>query len=521
LLEAGELEQAGTRDSDHPAGGQPPSIALESYAASPVSREVQQQLSCLLDHQEREHKNCCIGLWDTTVLKSADGALVRLETARACWSELVHQIGRITMSKTTDRTTGAWVIAHSLKLAQVNTQGQFLNIETAGKFGRVLSLLSASEQQVIKQATLKTLAKANNINPNLELETLLKQMEDRHLIDRSASGDVAVLGITHSSVLERAAEHFNSLSPDAEEKAVIDIAEKASQSPLPSSELAAYISDAFKMKKAQTKEFLEQAEEIGFVDAQELDAATKEKLYFNGNIFRTKNTEKLFKVLRSLKPDEQRLVQEFEQKLAQRGYSTVEEARNVLGDGLFAKLQTIALFDVNKVANDREEMLYITRPASFAKYGNPWEEDTLDYAKALVSSLAYGMTRSSAGRGQITWVRRLVEKLIRGEWLNDNTAAGEDYKYLEFKRVVETKPGERWGYNLRLLKREVGVVALEVLTQGAASSESLIERLPGAPVSSYSGPEANRVQLRRKKVVAQSDRKVREMLESLRTGRIE
>ncbi len=424
------------------------------------------------------------------------------------------------MSKIAKRTKGAWVIAHSLKLEQVDAQGQFSNIETAGKFGRVLSLLSATKEQTIKRATLHTLAKANNINPTLELQPLLKQMEELHLINLATSGDVAVLGITHGTVLERAADVFDSLTPEREEEAAIEVAEQVSRAPLRSGELATFLSDSFKLQSKRTSEFLEHAETIGFIDAQDLDVKAKEKLYFNGNVFRVKNAEKTLKVLSSLTPDEQRKTREFEQTLAQRGYSTVDEARKVLGEKLFEKLQAIALFDVSSVANAKEQVLYITRPASFAKYGNPWEEDTLDYAKALVSSLAYGMTRSNAGRGQILMIRRLLQKLIRGEWLNENSAAGQDYKFLELQHVVETKRGE-YAYNMRLLKQEVGIVALEVLTQGESSSESLLERLPGAPVTSYSGPEVNRVQLRQKKLVPKTDSKVTDMLEALRTGRIE
>ncbi|WP_140855380.1 hypothetical protein [Myxococcus xanthus] len=423
------------------------------------------------------------------------------------------------MAKISDRTRGAWVISHSRKLEQVDAQGQFSSIETAGKFGRLLSLLAASDKQDISRAQLITLARANGLNPKLELDALLTKMEERYLIKSSKEGNISVLGITHGTVLERAAEVFDSLSPEDDEKAVIGIAEQVSQAPLRSGEMSEYVSDTYKIKKQRTAELLEQAEDIGFIDAQELDKTTKERLYFNGNIFRITNAEKTLKVLNSLTAEEVRKVKEVEQTVAQRGFSTVEDAQKILGAQLFTKLQAIALFDVNRVANDAEEVLYITRPASFSKYGNPWEEDTLDYAKALVSSLAYGMTRSGAGRGKIIMLQRLLEKLVRGEWLNENSAAGEDYKYLELKRVVETRRGA-YAYNMRLLKKEVGVVALEVLTQGTGSSESLLERLPGSSVSTYRGPEENRTELRRKKLVAPSDMKLAAMLESLRTGKL-
>lgn len=274
-----------------------------------------------------------------------------------------------------ERTMGAWLISHSLKLEKVDAQGQFTDIETAGKFGRTLSLLSATDEQTIPNKKVRFLAKANAINPDLELQVLLQKMEERHLISRSRSGDVAVLGLTHGTILEKTADLFDDLDPEPEEIAVIGMAERVSKAPMLSDEMKEYISDDFKLTKQSTNETLVQAEHIGFVDVEEIDLTSKDKLYFNGNIFRIKNAKKTYSVLHSLTADEQRKVNEFDQMLATRGHATVVQAKRLLGDELFEKLQAIALFDVNRVANDQEEVLYVTRPASFSKYGNAWEEE--------------------------------------------------------------------------------------------------------------------------------------------------
>lgn len=418
------------------------------------------------------------------------------------------------------RTKGAWLISHARKLQGVNTLGQFDNIASAGKFGVILSVLASSDEVGFTMDSVQLLAKANGIGA-LELPSLLKFMEERHLIKRSKNGDkISLVGITHGSVLEHTAGVFDNLKPEAEEQIAVEIAELVSEAPVHSGRMQSFVSDTFKVPTARTREILTQAEEIGFIDAQALDNSN-EKLYFNGNIFRVSDATKTLKVLQSLSQAEQRVVHEFQGALAGRGFATVDEAKHQVGPKLFEKLQAIAMFDVNRVANQSEEVLYVTRPASFAKYGNPWEEDTLDYAKALVSSLAYGMTRSGSGRGRITMLQLLLQKLIRGEWLNENTAAGEDYRYLEMQRVVETKPGVRPGcYNMRLLKREVGIIALDVLTQGVSSSEALLERLPSSSVTTYDGPEANRVRVRKRKTVDVPDRKITDMLQALRTGRL-
>lgn len=420
------------------------------------------------------------------------------------------------------RTVGAWVVSHAIKLQKVDVQGQFPIIDTAGRYGILLSILSASEQSQIPLSKLEILAKANGINPKLVLPQLLSMMRDRHLILPSDDGSAyELLGLTHGSVLEKTAELFDELGPEPEERAAIAVAEEVSTAPLRTAELSEFVSDTFRLTDERTRDFLSDVEQIGFVDAEDLDAAKRDKLFFNGNIFRVDDPNKTLKVLQSLSSAEQAAVREFDQLIAANGFATVDEALARLGDKLFAKLQAIAIFDVSRVANDQEEVLYVTRPAAFAKYGTPWEEDTLDYAKALVASLAYGMTRRPKGMAKIVLLDRLLRRLITGAWVGSTTAAGEDYRYLEFKRVVETREGQWPGYyDLRLLKREVGVIALQVLTQGESSSESILEKMPSSPVVSYAGPETNRTTVRKKKAVQPSDRKVADMLQSVRTGRI-
>jgi hypothetical protein len=68
-----------------------------------------------------------------------------------------------------------------------------------------------------------------------------------------------------------------------------------------------------------------------------------------------------------------------------------------------------------------------------------------------------------------------------------------------------------------LLKKEVGELALQVLTEGDASEQSL-QDFPGASVSRYRAPEENRVQSRRKQN-ALSKKGTKDILLSLRTGK--
>jgi hypothetical protein len=77
------------------------------------------------------------------------------------------------------------------------------------------------------------------------------------------------------------------------------------------------------------------------------------------------------------------------------------------------------------------------------------------------------------------------------------------------------RPHQSHDYEMRLLKKEVGTVALEVIKAGDASNAVLT--LPGATVTGYIGPEANREGRRRRQTV-NSKRATRDIVMALRTG---
>lgn len=80
------------------------------------------------------------------------------------------------------RTTGAWIIGHSIKLRAVDAQGQFTKIDAAGKAGTMLSVISATQQEALSRRQVETLATANGISM-LELSSVLSLLEDRHVWD--------------------------------------------------------------------------------------------------------------------------------------------------------------------------------------------------------------------------------------------------------------------------------------------------------------------------------------------------
>ncbi len=80
-------------------------------------------------------------------------------------------------------------------------------------------------------------------------------------------------------------------------------------------------------------------------------------------------------------------------------------------------------------------------------------DDAFDLAKALVAALSYGMTLRSQGTGRIGAISALLSKLISGQEIGPATAIGEDYRVLEMKGVIQTRPGPRYGYLMKLKKR--------------------------------------------------------------------
>lgn len=415
-----------------------------------------------------------------------------------------------------EKTKGAWIVHHSQKLQHVTggAAAEFDTISVAGKMGILLSSLAATQQSTLTNDKVSALARSAGISVGLELPVLLQRLEERRLVLRGQGG-IDVLGVTTSSVLHHTASAFDGLSPGSHEQAALDLAEKVSHEPIDTVFAAEYVSDTFKLAKADTSDFLRQTEEVGFFDAESLEPGRK--LLFNGHLFRREDARKVQSVLQSLKEPEHRAIGEIEELLRRRGCLTLEETKIILTEPLFSKLHAIGMYDVNEVSNDAESVLYVTKPGAFSKFSNAFVDDAMDMAKAFVTCLSYGMHRSSYSRGRIQALTQLMRKLIAGGWVGPATAIGQDYKILEVRRVVELRDAGSGMYSMRLLKTDIGELALQVLTAGDASEYSL-PNFPSASVSKYVSPEVKRTAAR-KKQTDPSKRATTTILSALRTGK--
>lgn len=414
------------------------------------------------------------------------------------------------------KITGSWLIHHTNKLQGVYNLTGYEKTIVAGKAGILLSAVSADQQLTINRARLDVLATAANINPILELQPLLDQLEKLHLIDQTESG-ISVLGVAPRMVLEHTANLFESLEPNRNEMASIELSERASISPIDIEDISEELADIFKFRTGELNHFFSEAEEVGFVDAEKL--GNDRKILFNGNLFRRETTQKIMTVLDSLKSEEREKLNQLTESLKKNPCMVVDDVKAFLGETLFSKVTAIGLFDLSVVSNSKEEVGYLTLPSAFSKYSTSMIDDALDLAKAFLSSITYGMTKSSYSRGRIELVEILLRELVRGEPVGPVPAIAEDYTVLEFKGVVEVKNGQkkgRYGPMLRLLKREVGELALQAITQGDVSEHSLTS-FPTAAVTSFHGPESNR-EVIRKRQIQTNPNATNDMLSILRTG---
>lgn len=410
-------------------------------------------------------------------------------------------------------TRGAWLIHHGGKLSNTTNQ-DFDNISFAAKCGTLLSAISAEGQVQLKPTKLEALAKANRISAKSEVPTILEELTRQRLISVGQTGAVEVLGLTGHTVLEHTATIFDESRPEKHESAVIELSEMASEIPLKETTAQELLSDQLQITRQVSADTIAIATQIGLIDSESI--SPRDKILFNGNLFRHDDAQKIDAVLSSLKPVERNLLIELNARLQSSGCISLEVATEIAGDALFRKLHSIGMFDVNVIGNEAGKSAFVTRPSAFSKFTNSFADDALDLAKAFVASLTYGMTIRAASQGRIQMISALVNKLIAGAEVGPATAIGNDYRALELRGVIRVRPAHGGMFTMKLLKPEVGRMALAVILSGDLSSE-VIQHLPGAKVTEYSGPELSREIQRRDSTPAIKD-SARKLLDEIRMG---
>jgi len=244
-----------------------------------------------------------------------------------------------------------------------------------------------------------------------------------------------------------------------------------------------------------------------------------EPILFNSNTFRDKSRAvKAYSILQHLRPDEAARLSEVEELLRTSGAMTDKEVETILGPDMFRRLTSVGYFDRMEVNNPNESVCYIALPDAFQRYGQPFQEDPVDDAKALLAALTYGITRSAASRGRIVLPRILIQSLVDGNEIGGRwgaTAIGEDYRELERRGVVTVSPAGGGRFRMRLLKPDVGRLALTIIKGGRASEEALL--IGAGPATGFKGPDEARKAVRRKNT-ADDKAFVASALDRIRSG---
>jgi hypothetical protein len=408
--------------------------------------------------------------------------------------------------------TGAWLIHHDQKLSGVRSN-EFENITTSGRAARLLSCVSKEVDWTVSDSRVQALAAANGIKKH-EIPGLLAELKSAGLIDLATGGGIAVLGITQANLFQHAADVFEQQNPTGLERAAIELADRASDVPLSEKAASDEMADIYKLSKAESVDLIVLAKTIGFVDHE---PTVDEILLFNGSLFKRDEVGKSKVVLDTLTANERQAMSDVDERLTRSGCLPEDIVKRILGDKLWSKLHQIGFLQVSTVTNETGSTKFVTKPAALVKYVPGGLGDMLDDAKALASSLTYGILKSNRTRGQIMTPDRLMGALIgRGYvegWAN---AIVQDYQVLERRGVVETSQGPN-GFRLTLLKTEVGQMAQDLILKGDAS-EATAAAVVGSQPANYSGPEVART-AERLKDIPETKRAASSALDALRKSR--
>lgn len=418
------------------------------------------------------------------------------------------------------KAKGAWLLGHSKSLDAVTGPGaaRLENISYAGRIGRLYNLLRRNiadePDPTVSADTVKRICQLNGIDIPTR-EQGLKVLQAAGRIDVATNGTVSVLGATATAVLEATTAIFAGAGPTSDEEAVLELSEKVAEKPLPRTEATTFISDLYRLPTGMATSLIDLCKSTAIIDEE---ADRTRAILFNSNTFRDgQYAKKTLLVLEGLRADEQHRLSEVQEKLRVSGALYDGEVKKILGADLYRRLISVGFFDRMEVSNSTESVGYVASPNDFQKYGRPFEDDPIDDAKALLASLTYGQTRSSYFRGNITMPSALLRALIEGREVGKSgvRAIGEDYKELEARQVVQVTKRGPDRYTMKLLKRDVGELALTIVRGGVAAEEAIL--LDGSAATSFKGPHAVRREVRQKNTVG--DRYfVADALDRLRSG---
>lgn len=417
-------------------------------------------------------------------------------------------------------TKGAWLLAQAKSLDVLTGPGaaRLENISYAGRIGRLYNLLRRNvaddPNPTIGADTLKLICQFNGIDLSMR-EVGIQVLKRAGRIDVADNGSVSVLGATSKAVLEVTTDIFSEKGPTKDEDAVLELSDEVAKKPIARKRAVEFVGDHYKIHSDSASSLIDLCKSTAIIDEED---SGSDSILFNSNTFRDgKYAWKAYRVLEGLSSADRERLREVQTKLQLGGALPDTEVKRILGRDLYGRLVSVGLFDRMEVSNSTEAVGYITSPDDFQKYGRPFEDDPIDDAKALLASLTYGRTRSDRARGQIVLPVQLLQALVDGREVGGGgvRAIGEDYHELEKRQVVKVTRRSQDRYTFRLLKKDVGELALTIVRGGVVAEEALL--VTRGIATSFKGPHEARNEARTKNSVSDK-RFVGDALDRLRSG---
>lgn len=411
-----------------------------------------------------------------------------------------------------DKLKGAWILNLGKKLNILQNTMLFDGLLDTSKIGLLLQVITANDiENSLSFDEIKIKAKSIGINSPRELKIILKELKSLKLIDYDENlKEIVVLGLTNDGILKHTTSYFNEYAKDDSSEIIINVSEKITNMPERIGEIADEFSDIFKLKREEIEKYLNIAVKYELLDSDE-----QQGYLYNSNIFRFDEVRKIQKILDNLTPDEKEEFLKLSNELKEKNVLDYDYCKSKYDPDLLSKLIKVNIIDANIVNSPYGEAIFLTLPSSFKKFSdsNALIDDVMDFAKAFLSSIYYGMSKSKHSRGKLDTYYFVLKKLINGDEIGCATAICEDYRYLEIKGVLKVRKCPNFGCKMRLLKKEVGEIVFKLLEDGIIFDEfEKQDQSFDTKIFDYESPDVV------KKKIASNETLVTDILEIVRTN---
>jgi hypothetical protein len=376
-------------------------------------------------------------------------------------------------------TKGTWIVntvKHLGELKQNTSELAFFEAtEQSGKAGAFLGRLVADKQEIIGIESAKVFARQSSITP-AELTTYLEFLKSEGKVDYNTDNlgrpkEIEVYCFSGKEALETVSSLYDKLEPQGEEQASLLALNETFALPCYPNELKEYL----------TKSGINEECASNTINLQQVFGLVKtsgegtETVLFNEYSF-SGDPQRVVKALSVLKDEEKEMVQEVQSLIVENPGFLHDSLPKHIKPEIIQMMEGVGLLDGITVQSPVGTATFFTTPQLKGQGLGSFSlsDDVFHKAKVLLSCLRFGQTKSTWGRGKISTqdkMLNIINKLLRGEWVGPATAIGEDYALLEIDGVIQTRPSNRFGYEMKLRQQDVGELVRQMITYNKLATE--------------------------------------------------